>query len=91
VFFDVYVLGLLLGDGCIMMLIMLLFCIVDFEFVIVFEVVLLGIELFCKIDVDYIFWYVNGGCGGVIVVNLVIVVLCDFGLDGMCLMMKFIF
>jgi len=87
---DPYVLGLLLGDGCLTTRTTPSFTTADPELAAAMEERLEGIELRRKSAVDYVLRHVHGGRGGVIVANPVTVALRELGLAGTRSSTKFV-
>jgi len=87
---DPYVLGLLLGDGCLTTKTTPSFTTADPELADAVEAGLDRIELVRKSDVDYVLRHVDGGRGGVIVANPVTVALRQLGLAGATSATKFV-
>jgi phosphate starvation-inducible protein PhoH and related proteins len=87
---DPYVLGLLLGDGCLTTSTRPSFSTSDPELVEALESSLDGMELVHRGGPDYVLRHVNGGRGGVIVANPVTVMLRELGLAGTRSTTKFI-
>jgi phosphate starvation-inducible PhoH-like protein len=87
---DPYVLGLLLGDGCLTTRTTPSFTTADPELAAAMEERLEGIELDRKSAVDYVLRHVHGGRGGVIVANPVTVALRELGLAGTRSSTKFV-
>jgi phosphate starvation-inducible PhoH-like protein len=79
---DPYVLGLLLGDGCLTTSTTPSFTTADPELAVDLEGALEGIELRPKTEVDHVLRHTAGHRGGVIVSNPVTVTLRDLGLAG---------
>ncbi len=79
---DPYALGLLLGDGCLTTSTTPSFATADPELAVALEAALDGIELRRKGEYDYVLRNVDGGRGGVIVVNPVAHALRELGLAG---------
>jgi phosphate starvation-inducible protein PhoH and related proteins len=87
---DPYVLGLLLGDGCLTTRTTPSFTTADPELAEAVEAGLPGIELHRKSDVDYVLRHAAGGRGGVIVANPVTSTLRELGLAGTTSTTKFV-
>ncbi len=87
---DPYVLGLLLGDGCLTTMTTPSFTTADPELVEAMQTRLDGIELKCKRSYDYVLRHVDGGRGGLRVANPVTVALRGLGLAGARSSTKFV-
>lgn len=87
---DPYVLGLLLGDGCLTGKTTPTFSTADQEMVTALAAGLANIELVYKSGVDYVLRHTQGGRGGVIVANPVTAALRTLGLCGVRSHTKFI-